>query len=43
VEQVQERGVDTGGKGGGGKERSRRVNIVQIIYTHVCKCKYDTY
>jgi hypothetical protein len=26
-----------GGEGGG--ERDRRMNMVQIMYTHVCKCK----
>jgi hypothetical protein len=26
---------------GGGGERGRRMNIVQIMYTHVCKCKND--
>jgi hypothetical protein len=25
--------------GGGGREKSRRVNMMQIIYTHICKCK----
>jgi hypothetical protein len=24
---------------GGGRERGRRVNMVQILYTYVCKCK----
>jgi hypothetical protein len=24
---------------GDGGERNRRVNMVQIMYTHVCKCK----
>jgi hypothetical protein len=28
--------------GGSGGERGRRMNIVQIMYTHVCKCKNDT-
>jgi hypothetical protein len=27
----------------GGGERGRRVNTVQILCTHVCKCKNDTY
>jgi hypothetical protein len=25
-----------------GGERGRRMNMVQIMYTHVCKCKNDT-
>jgi hypothetical protein len=29
------------GRGSGG-ERRRRMNMVQIMYTHVCKCKNDT-
>jgi hypothetical protein len=29
--------------GGGGGKRDRRMNTVQIMYTHVCKCKNDTY
>jgi hypothetical protein len=29
--------------GGGGRERYRRVNVVQIPWTHVCKCKNDTH
>jgi hypothetical protein len=29
-------------KADGGKERSRRVNIVQKMCTHVCKSKNDT-
>jgi hypothetical protein len=29
-------------KGGGGGERSRRMNMVQIMHTHECKCKNDT-
>jgi hypothetical protein len=29
-----------GGVGSG--EKYRRVNIMQIMYTHVCKCKNDT-
>jgi hypothetical protein len=28
--------------GGGGRERGRRMNIVQIMCTHVCKCENDT-
>jgi hypothetical protein len=28
--------------GGGGRERGRKMNMVQIMYTHVCKCKNDT-
>jgi hypothetical protein len=30
------------GEGAGGGERSRRMNMVQIMYTYVCKCKNDT-
>jgi hypothetical protein len=26
----------------GGRERGRRMNVVQTMYTHVCKCKNDT-
>jgi hypothetical protein len=26
---------------GGSRERGRRVNMIQIMYTHVCKCKND--
>jgi hypothetical protein len=29
-------------EGGGGGERHRRMNVVQIMYKHVCKCKNDT-
>jgi hypothetical protein len=29
--------------GGVGRERGRRMNTVQTIYTHVCKCKNDTH
>jgi hypothetical protein len=29
-------------EGGGGGERDRRIKTVQILYTHVCKCKNDT-
>jgi hypothetical protein len=25
----------------GGKERGRRMDVVQIMYSHVCKCKND--
>jgi hypothetical protein len=28
---------------GGGWERAGRVNTVQIMYTHICKGKNDTY
>jgi hypothetical protein len=28
--------------GGGGKEGGRKINMVQTVYTHACKCKYDT-
>jgi hypothetical protein len=28
---------------GGGRERGRRMNMVQTMYTHVCKCKSDAY
>jgi hypothetical protein len=27
---------------GGGREKGRRMNMVQIMYTHICKCKNDT-
>jgi hypothetical protein len=27
---------------GGGRERDRRVNMVQIMCTHICKYKNDT-
>jgi hypothetical protein len=27
---------------GGGRERGRRMHMVQTMYTHVCKCKNDT-
>jgi hypothetical protein len=33
-------GVSMGG--GGDRERGWRVNMVQILCTHVCKCKNDT-
>jgi hypothetical protein len=26
-------------EGGGGEERGRRMNMVQIMCTHICKCK----
>jgi hypothetical protein len=39
---VGEGGVGTSGSGGGGNERGRRMNMVQTMYTHVCKCKNDT-
>jgi hypothetical protein len=29
-------------KGGGGRKRGRRMNMVQIMYTHICKYKNDT-
>jgi hypothetical protein len=29
--------------GGGSREEGKRVNIVQIMYTHVCKYKNDIY
>jgi hypothetical protein len=32
----------TNGRWGGGRERDRRMKMVQIIYTQVCKCKNDT-
>jgi hypothetical protein len=28
--------------GGGGDERDGRMNMMQTMYTHVCKCKNDT-
>jgi hypothetical protein len=31
-----------GWEGGGGGETCRRINVVQIQCTHVCKCKTDT-
>jgi hypothetical protein len=34
--------VGTSGRGGDGGERGRRMNTIQIMYTHVCKCKNDT-
>jgi hypothetical protein len=37
VEQVPPRG----GEGKGGRERGGRMNMVQIMCTHVCKCKND--
>jgi hypothetical protein len=36
-------GVSTTGRGGGNGERGWRMNMEQILYTHVCKCKNDTY
>jgi hypothetical protein len=30
------------GEGGGGGERGRKMNRVQMMYSHVCKCKNDT-
>jgi hypothetical protein len=27
---------------GGGRKRDRRMNMMQIMYTHVCKSKNDT-
>jgi hypothetical protein len=29
--------------GGGGGKRGRRVNMVQIMCTHICKCKNDIF
>jgi hypothetical protein len=29
-------------EGGGGRKRGRRMNTVETMYTHVCKCKTDT-
>jgi hypothetical protein len=37
----QDGGVGHLGKGENGGERDRRVNKVQIMYTHECKCKKD--
>jgi hypothetical protein len=34
--------VGAGGRGGV-RERGRRVNMVQTMYPHACKCKNDTY
>jgi hypothetical protein len=33
-------GIDGSREGGG--EKGRRVNMAQIMYTYVCKCKNDT-
>jgi hypothetical protein len=35
-------GSALGWEGAGGGERGRRMNMVQIMCTHVCKCKNDT-
>jgi hypothetical protein len=37
------KGFGTSARGGGGGERGKRMNMVQIIYTHICKCKNCTY
>jgi hypothetical protein len=37
------RGVGTSGKGEEEGKGCWRVNIMQILYTHVCKLKNDTY
>jgi hypothetical protein len=29
-------------EGGGVRQGGKKVNMVQIMYTHVCKCKNDT-
>jgi hypothetical protein len=34
--------VGTSRRGGGGRERGKRMNMVQILYIHVCKCMNDT-
>jgi hypothetical protein len=38
------RGVGAAGREevGGGGERGRRMNMMQIMCMHVCKCKNDT-
>jgi hypothetical protein len=35
-------GICTSGLGGHGREKGRRMNMVQTVCTHVCKCKTDT-
>jgi hypothetical protein len=42
VEGVGERVIGTGGSGEVAGRGGRRMNTVQIMYTHVCKCKNDT-
>jgi hypothetical protein len=39
MEQVLTRGIGTWRWRRGECERSRRINMMQIMYTHVCKCK----
>jgi hypothetical protein len=34
--------IGTGGSRGGSRVRGRRMNMVQIMYTHVYECKNDT-
>jgi hypothetical protein len=34
--------VGTGRKGEVAEKDGRRMNMVKIMYTHVCKCKNDT-
>jgi hypothetical protein len=34
-------GWGTGGRRGSGGERGRRMNMVQIMYAHISKCKND--
>jgi hypothetical protein len=36
-------GVGTTGRGEDIRKECRRVNVVEIVYTHVCKWKNDTY
>jgi hypothetical protein len=43
VEQVLWREVLGTSWGGGSRERGRKMNMVQIICTHVCKFKNDSY
>jgi hypothetical protein len=42
VEQVLPGGVLAPVGGEYGRERGERMNVVQTMYTHVCKCKNDT-
>jgi hypothetical protein len=43
VEQVRPSGAWHQWDWGSGRERGRRMNVVQIMYTHVCKSKNDTF
>jgi hypothetical protein len=42
MEQIIPRGGWHQWRQGGGGEKGRKMNMVQIMYTHVCKCKIDT-